>query len=157
MRCFWGAIGILCGLVKVIGVIGYRYFNKANWGGELLQEHIAFYPLLMATMFLLIARGLIQWMSKRWEMSYARLLKAHVGNRTIALASVAASVVLGFAIVLALSGAYAQVWLFFLFFLWLVSLAEIAANPLNRSGQSKTYLAAMTFVGSLPLRFHLAV
>ena len=35
---FFGVVGLICGFVQTVG---YRYFDKAEWGSELLQEHIA--------------------------------------------------------------------------------------------------------------------
>lgn len=149
---FFVTVGMLCGMVQVVG---YRYFDKANWGSKLLEEHIAFNSLLLTVMFLWFAKGLAEWLCAKREMPRTKGLIAHISSRAVAFASVAASVVAGFAITAAISSAYFHASMFLLFCAYLVSLAEIAANPLFGVGQSKAYALAMGVVIGLPLGFHL--
>jgi len=86
-------------------------------------------------------------------MKRARMLVAHVISRTVGFASVGASIVFGFAISAAIAGAYLHAGMFLLFCIYLVSLAEVAANPLIGNGCSKTYRVAWAVIIALPFVF----
>ena len=147
---FFMTVGLLCGIVQDVG---YRYFDKANWGSDLLQEHIAFNSMLLAVMFLWTAKGLLEWQSGKREMKGVQKLVDHVMARTVGFASVGASVVFGFGIAVTISGAYMHASISLLFCIYLVSVAEVAANPLLGKGHSKTYLGAMAVIVALPIAF----
>jgi hypothetical protein len=83
-------------------------------------------------------------------MARTNILLAHISERAVAFASVAASVVLGFTITAACSGALVHAAVFLIFSTYLISLAEIAANPLLGPGQSKTHAAAIGVVIGFP-------
>ncbi|MGM3277138.1 hypothetical protein [Ralstonia sp. 24A2] len=147
---FFVTVGFICGLIQLLG---YRYFDKANWGADLLQEHIAFQSLLLLVAFLWLAKGLTEWTCSTRELKLTRVraLIGHIAGRTVAFASVAAFVVAGFAIVTGLSGAYFHAGVFLVFCVYLVSFAEIAANPWLRSGQSRLYRVALVIVICVPV------
>lgn len=147
---FFGAVGLICGLVQVVG---YRYFDKAQWGTELLQEHIAFNSLLLMAMCLWLARGLTAWLTKRWTMPRTTALIDHVAGRAVAFGSVAASVIIGFATSAAIFGAYAHAIKFAQAALYFVAIAEIAANPLRPAELSKGYFLALSMVIVTPFAF----
>ena len=145
---FFVILGLLCGMVQVIG---YRYFDKANWGSELLKEHIAFNSLLLIVIFLYVPKVLAEWLGAKREMPYTKALITHLSARAVAFASVAASIVAGFCISAVISGAYFYAAMFLLCCVYFVSLAEMAANPLF--GQSRTYPFAVAVVIGLPFAF----
>lgn len=147
---FFCVVGLTCGVVQIVG---YRYFDKAEWGSELLQEHIAFNSLLLMTMFLWLARGFTEWLTKRWTMLRAKALIEHVAGRAVAFGSVAASVIIGFAISAAIFEAYAYAIKFVQAALYFLAIAEVAANPLWPTEWSKGYFLALGMVIVTPFAF----
>jgi len=145
---FFGTVGLICGLVQWVG---YHYFDKANWGSELLQEHIAFNSLLLTVMFLWLAKGLVERLCTKRERPRLKSFVDHLAARAVAFASVAASVIAGFAIAAALCGAFGHAFRFVFFATYFVALAEIAANPFFRPGHSRTYAVAMGIIIGMPL------
>lgn len=139
---FFGAIGAICAAIQYIS---YRYFDRANVGAELLQEHIAFNTLALLAIFLLVVRSVL--LRKPW-MASNRLLAfiGHVAQRTVAFGSVAASVTVGFAFVVALCGSHWHAWKFVQAALYFASIAEVAANPLVESEMSLAFVPAWAFV-----------
>lgn len=146
---FFGAIGAICATIQYIG---YRYFDGANVGAELLQEHIAFNTLALLAIFLLVVRSVLLW--KPW-MASDRLLAfvRHVAQRTVAFGSVAASVTIGFAFVVALCGSYWHAWKFVQAALYFASLAEVAANPLVEAEMSRAFVPAWAFLIITPFLY----
>lgn len=151
---FFASVGLSFGLLQYVG---YNYFDKANWGGDLLFEHIPFYSLFLATMFLWFAKGLWEWQRGKREMKRMEALIAHVAARTVGFASASASVVFGFAMALMLWGAYWHACMFLFCAIYLMSIAEIAANPLFGKGCSRTYFAAMAVIITIPFTFQYGV
>lgn len=147
---FFGVVGLICGFVQIVG---YRYFDKAEWGSELLQEHIAFNSLLLMAMCLWLARGLTEWLPMRWTMRRTKALIEHVAGRAVAFGSVAASVIIGFAVSAAIFGAYAHAIKFAQAALYFVAIAEVAANPLRQAELSKGYFLALGMVIVTPFAF----
>jgi hypothetical protein len=151
---FFGVIGLICGFVQIVG---YHYFDKAEWGSELLQEHIPFNSLLLMAMLLWLARGLTGWLTMRWTMrcTKALILIEHVAGRVVAFGSVAAWVVIGFAISVAISGAYVYAIIFAVAAMYFVAIAEVAANPLplRQAELSKGYDLALLMVIVTPFMF----
>jgi hypothetical protein len=147
---FFGTIGLVCGFVQVVG---YRHFDKAEWGSELLQEHIAVNSLLLLVMCLLLARGLTEWHSKRWTPQCIKNLIEHVANRTVTFGSVAASTIMGFAISAAIFGAYIHASKFALAALFFAAIAEVSANPLRSAELSKGYRPALYIIIATPFLF----
>ncbi|WP_338495692.1 hypothetical protein V5F23_16810 [Pseudomonas sp. WP18] len=145
---FFGTVGLICGLVQWVG---YQYFNKANWGSELLQEHIAFNSLLLTVMFLWLAKGLVERLCTTREYPRLKAFVGHVSARAVAFASVAAAVIAGFALAAALCGAFGHAFGFMFFATYFVALAEIAANPFFRPGHSRTYALSMGIIIGMPL------
>jgi len=150
---FFVPIGTICGIIQVVG---YRYF-KAEWGAELLFEHIAFNSLLLITVLLWLIKALLHWLSSRMETSWAEVLVAHISKRAIGIASISASVIVGFGLAAAFHGAYYFAFAFLLLSLYFVALAEIAANPLFGSGRSRTCLTAFAIIIAMPFSAHLLV
>ena len=147
---FFSAVGLICGLVQVVG---YRYFDKAQWGADLLQEHIAFNSLLLMAACLWLARGLTAWLTMRWTMQRTKALIEHVAGRAVAFGSVAASVVIGFAMSAVIFGAYAHAIKFAQAALYFVAISEIVANPLRPAELSKGYFLALGMVIVTPFAF----
>ena len=151
---FFGVFGLICGFVQIGG---YRYFDKAEWGGELLQEHIAFDSLLLITMLLWLARGLTEWLTIRWTMSCTKavILIEHVAGRVVAFGSAAAWSVIGFAVSVAISGAYGYAIIFAVAALYFVAIAEVAANPfpLPQAELSRGYDLAVSMAIVTPFMF----
>lgn len=145
---FFGTVGLICGLVQWVG---YRHFDKANWGSDLLQEHVAFNSLLLTVMFLWLARGLVERLCITRECPRLKAFIAHVSARAVAFASVAAAVIVGFALAATLCGAFGHAFWFMFFATYFVALAESAANPFFRPGHSRTYAASMAIIISMPL------
>ncbi|MFM0016706.1 MULTISPECIES: hypothetical protein [Paraburkholderia] len=145
---FFGALGFICGLVQWVG---YHYFNKAQWGAELLQEHIAFNSMVLTVMFLWLVKGTVERLCAKRELSRLTALVDHIVARAVALASVAAAVVMGFGLAAAFFHAFGHALMFEYFALYFVALAEIAANPLFSPGHSRTYLPALSVIIGLPL------
>lgn len=145
---FFGTVGLICGLVQWVG---YRYFDKANWGSELLKEHIPFESLLLTVGFLLFAKGLTEWLCTKRECPRLTALVAHVSVRAVAFASVAAAVVAGFALAAALFGAFSYALRFMFFAIYFVALAETAVNPFFLPGYSRTRMVCIGIIASMPL------
>jgi hypothetical protein len=145
---FFGALGLICGLVQWVG---YRYFDKAQWGAELLQEHIAFNSMILTVMFLWLAKGIVERLCEKRKRPRLVALVDHVVARAIALASVAAAVIAGFGLAAALFRAFGHALMFEYFALYFVALAEIAANPFFPPGHSRTYLPALGVIIGIPL------
>lgn len=144
---YFVTLGFLCGIVQMVS---YNYFDKANWGGDLLLEHIAFRSVAFSILFLWTARAVLLWQGDKREMRHLRRLIDHVSDRTVVFASVGASVVFGFAMVPAIWGAYWYAGMFVLCSFYLVCLAEVAANPLLGKGGSRTHAIAMGVVIGTP-------
>ena len=145
---FFGGVGLFCGILQFVG---YRYFDKANWGAELLLEHIPFKSILFSVVFLGVAKGFLEWQRAKREMMGLEGLITHVAKRTIGFASPAASIVFGFAMASALWGAYWHAGMFLFCCIYLVALAEIAANPLFGKGCSKAYSVAVGVIIAMPI------
>lgn len=141
---FFIPLGLIFGITQFIG---YRHFNKASWGNDLVLEHIPFNTLLL----LVIALWIAKWLTARFDIQWARRMIHHVSSRAVSFASVSATTMFGFTIVTALSGAYVHALVFLVFCMYLASLSEIAANPLW--GHSKAYGAALAVVIMLPILF----
>ncbi|WP_439628265.1 hypothetical protein [Shinella sp.] len=151
---FFAAVGLLFGVLQYVG---YIYFDKANWGGNLLLEHIPFYSLFIANLFLWLTKGIWEWQRTKREMRRMEALIAHVSFRAVSFASVSASVVFGFAMAPALWGAYWHACMFLFCGIYLLSLAEIAANPLLGKGRSRTCLPAMLVIITIPFTLQLGM
>ncbi|MFK1437454.1 hypothetical protein ACIU0H_27890 [Pseudomonas aeruginosa] len=145
---FFGAVGLICGLVQWVG---YRHFDGANWGSELLQEHVAFNSLLLTIAFLWLAKGLAERLCATRECPRLMTFVAHVSARAVAFASVAGAVIAGFALAAALCGAFSHAFGLMFFATYFVALAEIAANPFFRPGHSRAYAVSMGIIISMPL------
>lgn len=144
---FFGAVGLICGLVQWVG---YRHFDKANWGSALLQEHVAFNSLLLTVAFLWFAKGLAARLCATRECPRLMAFVAHVSARAVAFASVAAAVIAGFALAAALCGAFGHAFEFMFFATYFVALAEVAANPFFRPGHSRTYVVSIGIIIGMP-------
>ena len=147
---FFGVVGLICGFVQIVG---YRYFDKAQWGSELLQEHIAFDSLSLMAMFLWLTRGLTEWLAKRRPMRRTKVLIEHVAGRAVAFGSVAASAIIGFAVSATIFGAYAHAIKFAQAALYFAAIAEVSANPLRAAEMSKGYFLALGMVIVTPFKF----
>jgi len=150
---FFATLGLLFGMTQFVG---YTYFGKANWGGDLLLEHIPFQSLFLATLFLGAAKGLWQWQGEKRGMRRLEDLIRHVSERTVDFASPSASIVFGFAMAPALWGAYWHACIFLWCALYLLALAEIAANPLFGKGCSRGYGFAVAVIIATPFALRLA-
>ncbi|MFC6444528.1 hypothetical protein [Shinella zoogloeoides] len=137
-------------LVAVLQVVGYGYFNKANWGETLLLEHLAFHSTAFSILFLWGGRLLLIWQGKRRGMAYLDAMITNVANRAVGFASVAACVIFGFAIVPGISGAFWHAGMFMLCSFYFVCLAEVAANPLLGKGDSKAHPIALGVIIGMP-------
>lgn len=146
---FFTVVGALCGIVQLVA---YNYFDKAAFGSELLQEHIAFNSLMLMTMFVLLGRGLLLLRAARGTQKESPLVE-HVAARSVAFASVAASVLLGFAISAGMTNAFGHAIKFLQAALYFVSIAEVVATPLGRTGHSKLYWIALGMVVVTPILY----
>ncbi|WP_175873664.1 hypothetical protein [Burkholderia sp. BCC0397] len=140
---FFGTIGFIFGLMQWFG---YRYFNKSNVGTELLMEHIAFNSLLMTVMVLWFAKWGVERLCITRDRPLLRALIAHVSTRAVALASVAATTVIGFGAAAAVCRNIGPALWTWYFSLYLVAMAEIAANPFFGPNHSRLYRCAMVIV-----------
>src|SRR5690606_11591477 len=143
---FFGSFGLIAGLVQWVA---YHYFDKSNVGAKLLQEHIAFRSLVLTVIFLWGAKGLLARLSVTEERPRLSAFVEHVAGRAVAFASVAAAVIAGCAFAALLLGAFGVAIRVLFFAIYFVALAEIAANPFLRSGQSRTVWLAMGVVVSM--------
>ncbi|CAM8819561.1 hypothetical protein NCW_03550 [Burkholderia pseudomallei] len=144
---FFGTVGLVCGVVQWTG---YSYFDKANWGSDLLEEHIAFNSLLLTVMFLWLAKVVVERLGVNRELPRASALVAHISARAVAFASVAAAVIAGFALAAGFFGAFRHAATFLFFCSYFVSIAEIAANPVLSNGQSRIYPIALGIIIGMP-------
>ncbi len=137
-------------LFAVAQVAGYDYFGKANWGGDLLLEHLALRSVAVSILFLWAARAVLEWQRGKREMRYLQDMVTNVANRTVGFASVGASIVFGFAILPAIMGAYWHAGMFLLCSFYIVCLAEVAANPLLGKGGSRAHDPAFAVLVVIP-------
>ena len=138
----------------VIQLIGYDYFNKADWGTQLLEEHIAFNSL--GLMVILLALPWIVLKTKPSRSLYPRLtaIMRHIASRAVAFASEGASVTLGFAVVAIFGGAASHTVTLLLFITFLVALAEFASNLWQEHGPSKSFFYFLGIIIATPICFH---
>lgn len=145
---FFVPLGIFFGFIQLIG---HRYANRSNFGTELFQEHIAFNSMAIITIFLWLMKGIAEWWAYKYKKEILQAQIAHVAKRLIALASTAATVTIGFTLIIIVFGDYYAASWSSLFALYCISIAEIAANPLNpKKGGSKVYPVGIWFVSALP-------
>lgn len=140
---FFTMLGVFSALIQVWG---HRYAGS-NWGSELLVEHIPFNSLILLILFLFIARFLTKGVYAKREMPRMKALINHVSQRAVVFASVSASTMAGFTLTAAFFQAGCRpIMMFSWFCIYLVSLGEIAANPLIKGEHSKTFWLAMAIV-----------
>ena len=137
-------------LAAVLQFVSYDYFNKADWGGILLLEHVAFHSIAFSILFLWTGRLILEWQGNRRAMAYLRDMVHNVATRAVGFASVAAAVLFGFAIMPAITGAFWHAGMFMLCGLYFVCLAEVAANPLPGKGDSRSHPFAIGVVIGMP-------
>ncbi|WP_431819493.1 hypothetical protein [Burkholderia sp. F1] len=140
---FFGAIGLICGLIQSVG---YRYFNKSNVGTELLLEHIPFVSLVTTVGILWFAKWGVERLCIQRDRPRLRALMAHVSMRAVSFASVSAAVIIGFGVAVAACQDYGYAFKFWVLSLPFAALAEIAANPSWAPGYSKLYLLAVGII-----------
>lgn len=144
-------LGIFLGIAQIVA---HRYYGS-NLGSNLLIARLQFYSLTLASIFTLIARLLAEGLCLRREKSSVSALINHViepvSRRTAECAFAAASTVAGFTIVVAISGAYLHAIYFWLFSIYLLSLGEVAVNPLLQGKQSEAFWPATGVIIGLPL------
>lgn len=147
---FFGSLGLIFGFIQFMG---HRYFDNANLGSELLQEHLAFNSLLLLTMFVWAIKAAVARSPKLSERQTLTALIAHLVTRITAFGSVATSIILGFAASAAIFGAYFHAFKFAQASLYFASVAEIAANPVRLSEVSRGYILALAMVIATPFIF----
>lgn len=123
---FFVPCGIACGLIQLVG---YRYFDHADWGTTLVSEHIALITLGA------LALGLLgMWMvyQRRWPTprhpTGLMVAMRHGAERAQGLASTGACICVGFTLVAAFSGGGYRLVMFVYFILYLIAFGEMAAN-----------------------------
>lgn len=148
---FFVPVGMIC---AVIQFIGYDYFNKADWGTQLLEEHIPFNSL--GLMVILLALPWIASKARPSRSPHPRLtaIMKHIAGRAVAFASVSASVTLGFAAIAIFAGAARHTTTFLLFIAYLVALAEITANLWQEHGPSKSFSYFVGIIIATPICAH---
>ena len=144
---YFASMGFLWGILQYVG---YDYFNKANWGEILLLEHVAFHSTAFSILFRWAGRLILEWRGDGFAMAYLRDMVTNVANRAVGFASVAASVLFGFGLVPAITGAFWHAGMFMLCSLYFACLAEVAANPLPGKGDSKIHPVAMGVLIGMP-------
>jgi hypothetical protein len=124
---FFMGLGAVFGLLQLFS---YRFLDQADWGTQLLSEHIAFHSLVGITLILFPMRILQLWFFKKYlyQPFWLKKLINHLSSRAVALGSVAANVIFGFAMVPLITGAPKMSVIFIVFSLYLVSIAEICAH-----------------------------
>lgn len=143
---FFGAVGFICGVVQWVG---YRYFDKSNAGTDLLVEHIPYDSLVLTVLFLWFAKAGVEKMCAKRDWPRLRALLAHISLRAVAFASVSAAAIAGFGLAAATFGDYKYALSFWVFSLYFLSLAEIAANPFWGPNHSKAYGLALFLLVSI--------
>jgi len=148
----FGFAGLIFGIIQFFG---YRYFDKAELGSELLQEHIAINSLFLMVLLVTFCKILSLWLGDCLanKRKYLDLFIEHIVERSITFGSVAASVICGFAISVAIFGAYAHAAKFFQAAIYFASVSEFAASPLQRNKWSKGYYIAVAMVFITPFCF----
>ncbi|MBN3791529.1 hypothetical protein [Burkholderia sp. Ac-20353] len=144
---FFGGVGFVCALIQWVG---YRHFDKANVGSELLQEHIAYYSLGLLIILLWPLKAIVWWFGTKRECPGAEQFVAHLAARAVAFASVATAVLVGFAGGAAAVGKWGSASQFLYISLYFAALAEIAANR-SVLGDSRMYLPAIGVVVGITL------
>lgn len=147
---FFTIVGFLCGMIQYVG---YSYFDRKEWGSELLQEHIAFGSLLLMVMFLWFFGFLLHWKVTFPGRNYLDELLTHISHRAVAFALVATFVVLGFALAVLSFKNYGHGIKFLSVSLFFLALAETAAHRPFQGERSTCYLPAMGFVIATPFTF----
>ncbi|MCA8296604.1 hypothetical protein LGN19_22645 [Burkholderia sp. AU30198] len=143
-------IGAVFGIVQLVG---FR-FGRHNWGTELMMEQIVFNGVVTGLLLVWGLRVPSEWMKlkRNHPLPWLDRLIARITRRVTAAAVAAAMVMVGTAIVAACSGAYSAVAMLISAFLYFISAAEAAANPLlETTQQSKMHSVAMGILIGLPL------
>lgn len=140
---FFTVIGFLCGMIQYGG---YNFFDKKQWGSELLLEHIPFNSLLLMIMFLWFCSALLRCSATFLGRNYLDQLVTHISQRSVAFSLVSTFAVLGFALAVLTFKDYGYGIKFLSASLYFFSLAEIAANPRFEGEHSTCCLPAIGFV-----------
>lgn len=146
---FFVPLGIVSGLLQLIG---YRYFHHADWGTQLLFEHVSLVTLSALGVGLLFLWTLYR---RRWPepqpLTWLMAAMRHGSERAQGLASVGACVCVGFTLVAALSGAGYRLVMFVYFIFYLAGFGEMAANSWRYRPTSRglVWLIAITIVAPL--------
>ncbi len=147
---FFCTIGLIFGFVQFWG---YTYFHGAEWGSDLLMEHIPFQSLLLMAITVGAAKSVTAWLSSHWRFQHLQRPIAHLTKRTIAFGSAAACVMIGFAVCTAIYGAFFYAAYFVLAGLYFAALAEVSANPFHCAEWSKANRLAVSLNIVTPVLF----
>jgi len=147
---FFSVVGFVCGLIQYLG---YNYFDKAEWGSELLKEHIAFGSIAVLIVFLWLCCVILRWKPTFLGRDYLDQLVTHISERAVAFALVAAFVIIGFGLAALLFKSYGNAVKFLFAGLYFIALAELAANPRIQNDKSTCYWPAFGFVIATPFSF----
>lgn len=142
------------GLGFVAGVIewaGYHLSGQNNWGATLLDEQLAVNTLQLMVMGIMLARlaeVLLKGKKAVPQLDkgtlFLRSCSTQIGLHTSML-------VLGFALSALVFGAVHAAWLSFLFSLYLLSCAEVAANRMFEPDDSRCFNFCLSILIALPL------
>ena len=146
---FFVPCGVACGLIQLIG---YRYFDNADWGTTLISEHIA-----LGTLGALGLGLFLTWMvyRLRWPTpqhpTWLMLAMLHGAKRAQGLASAGACACIGFTLVAAFSGGGYRLVMFVYFIFYLIALGEMAANSWRYRPVSESLWWLVIIVIAAPL------
>lgn len=147
---FFCTIGLIFGFMQFWG---YTYFHGAEWGSDLLMEHIPFQSLPLMAITVWVTKSVTTWLLSRWRFRHLQRVIDHLIKRTIAFGSVPACVIIGFAVCTAIYGAYFYAAYFVLAGLYFAALAEVSANPLHRAEWSEANGLAVILITVTPVIF----
>ncbi|MEE9937485.1 MAG: hypothetical protein PIQ35_27380 [Achromobacter xylosoxidans] len=152
---FFGLLGIAIGVAQKYS---YDHFDGANWGSELLQEHIAFNSLLILTALV--------WVLKLLHLMLLHVLPrvrlidrmvhmvAHVESRVMAFGSVATLTTLGFALSALCFGAIQPSFVFVVGATYFSGVTALAVTPARRAEIRRPgFIVAWVLTWAIPLAF----
>lgn len=150
---FFGGLGLALGVIQKVG---YDHLNGANFGSDLLQEHIPFNTLLILTMLIWALKGLC-FLPRARSIRWLEAMIAQVETRVLAFGSVATLTTFGFAISALMFGGYLHAVIFLFVAVFFGAVTEVAISPAEKSElHRRGFIWALTLVYAVPLSFQVA-
>lgn len=152
---FFGLLGIAVGIVQKYS---YDHFGGANWGSDLLQEHIPLNSLLILTGLVwalkLLHLPLLPILPRVGSIDRMVLMVAHVESRILAFGSVATLTTFGFALSALCFGAIQPAVIFVVGAAYFSGVTAFAVSPARKAEIKRPgFIVAWVLTWAIPLAF----